>query len=95
MAKRGRPRKDDPRHLARKAEKAEHEALMARLASGNNISGYPPGVHKTDTGQYQARISLEGKRINLGSFPTPEQRRRDVQCGEDGRVYLQGQPEKE
>ena len=46
---------------------------MARLASGNNLSGCPPGVHRTDTGNYQARISLEGKRINLGSFPTAEE----------------------
>ena len=45
MAKRGRPRKDDPRHLARVAQRAEQEALMARLASGNNFqSGFPPGV---------------------------------------------------
>ena len=47
--------------------------MMARLASGNNFkSGCPPGVNRTDTGQYQARISLEGKRINLGSFATAE-----------------------
>ena len=72
MGKRGRPRKDDPRHLARKAEQAEHEALMARLASGLNASGCPPGVNRTDTGMFQARISLDGKRINLGSFATAE-----------------------
>ena len=72
MAKRGRPRKDDPRHLARKAEEAEQAARMARLASGVSKKGLPPGVNLTDTGLYQARISLEGKRINLGSFATPE-----------------------
>ena len=33
----------------------------------------PTGVLKTDTGKYQARIKLDGKRFNLGSFETPEE----------------------
>ena len=73
MGKRGRPRKDDPRHIARKEAERESEALLARLASGLNASGLPQGVNKTDTGMFQARISLQGKRINLGSFETAEQ----------------------
>ena len=73
MAKRGRPRKDDPRHTARKEAERLEEERLARLASGFNASGLPPGVNKTDTGMYQARVSLQGKRINLGSFETAEQ----------------------
>ena len=73
MAKRGRPSKADPRYLARKEAEREREAQLARLASGLNASGNPPGVNRTDTGMYQARITLEGKRINLGSFPSAEE----------------------
>ena len=73
MAKRGRPRKDDPRHTARKEAERLEEERLARLASGFNASGLPPGVNKTDTGMFQARITLEGKRINLGSFATAEE----------------------
>ena len=72
MAKRGRPRKDDPRHVARKEAERLKEEQLARLASGLNASGCPPGVNRTDTGMFQARISLDGKRINLGSFATAE-----------------------
>ena len=73
MGKRGRPRKDDPRHIARKEAERERQAQMARLASGLNPSGNPPGVNPTDTGKFQARITLQGKRINLGSFATAEE----------------------
>ena len=72
MAKRGRPRKDDPRHIARKEAERLKEEQLARLTSGLNASGCPPGVNRTDTGMFQARITLDGKRINLGSFATAE-----------------------
>ena len=72
MAKRGRPTKDDPRHLARKAERLAREQFLARVASGLSAKGLPDGVNKTDTGNYQARITFKGTRYNLGSFATPE-----------------------
>ena len=73
MAKRGRPGKNDPRHLARKAEQLAEQQQMERIRNGINPSGCPEGVNKTNTGMYQARIRLHGKRINLGSFKTPEE----------------------
>jgi hypothetical protein len=73
MAKRGRPGKDDPRYKARKEQELAHEQIMARLASGLSAKGLPAGVSKTDTGKFQARITLSGKRINLGSFDTAEE----------------------
>jgi hypothetical protein len=73
MAKRGRPSKDDPRHVARKAQELEKQLEMQRLLSGRNRSGLPNGVNKTDTGMFQARISLHGKRYNLGSFESAEE----------------------
>ena len=78
MGKRGRPRRDDPRHLARKAQELAEQQELERMRAGLNPSGFPPGVNQTDTGMFQARISLDGKRINLGCFPTPE---------EAGKVY--------
>ena len=68
-AKRGRPGKDDPRHIARKEEERARQQLLAELSS----KGLPAGVSKTDTGKFQARITLSGKRINLGSFDTAEE----------------------
>ena len=73
MGKRGRPRRDDPRHLARKAQELAEKQELERMRAGLNPSGCPVGVNKTDTGMFQARISLDGKRINLGSFPTSEE----------------------
>ena len=73
MAKRGRPRKDDPRHLARKAEELARQQRLERVASGLSEKGLPDGVNKTDTGNYQARITINGTRYNLGSFKTPEE----------------------
>ena len=35
--------------------------------------GLPRGVSKTLSGRYQARIVLHGKRIDLGSFLSPEE----------------------
>ena len=73
MGKRGRPSKTDPRHLARKAQELAEQQEHERRLSGLNPSGCPPGVNVTDTGMFQARISLDGKRINLGSFTTAEE----------------------
>ena len=73
MAKRGRPPKDDPRHLARKAQQLEQQLEMQRSVSGRNASGLPAGVSRTDTGMFQARIKLYDKRLNLGSFETAEE----------------------
>ena len=73
MPKRGRPSKDDPRYQARKEQELAHQQLVARLASGLSAKGLPAGVNKTDTGNFQARITLRGKRYNLGSFPTAEE----------------------
>lgn len=73
MGKPGRPRKDDPRHLARKAEELARRLEMQRCARRLNPSGLPIGVNRTDTGMYQARIKLNGKRINLGSFEKAEE----------------------
>ena len=73
MAKRGRPGKNDPRYLARKAEELAFQQRMERALSGINPSGCPEGVNKTTSGNYQARIRLDGKRITLGSFETPEE----------------------
>ena len=75
MAKRGRPGKNDPRYLARKAaelERLERQQQYERACNGNR-SGCPEGVNKTNTGKFQARIRLNGNRINLGSFETPEE----------------------
>ena len=72
MAKRGRPGKNDPRYLARKAEELARQQRLER-AHGINPSGCPEGVNKTTSGHYQARIRLNGKRISLGSFSTPEE----------------------
>jgi len=73
MAKRGRPSKDDPRYAARKAQELARELEMQRLTSGRNASGLPAGVSRTDTGRFQARIKLYGKRLNLGSYDTAEE----------------------
>ena len=72
MAKRGRPGKNDPRYLARKEAQRKHAVMLSSFDSGVNASGNPRGVNPTDTGKFQARITLEGKRINLGSFETAE-----------------------
>ena len=74
MAKRGRPGKNDPRYLARKEAERERKAQLARLEAERELNawGKMPGVNRTDTGNFQARITLEGKRINLGSFATAE-----------------------
>ena len=67
----GRPSKEA--RAQRVAEQAAREqARMIQRSTVGKKSGLPDGVNKTDTGKYQARIKLEGKRINLGSFPTPE-----------------------
>ena len=74
MAKRGRPGKNDPRYLARKAvelERLERQQQYERTLPKR--SGCPEGVNKTNTGMFQARIRLNGNRINLGSFKTPEE----------------------
>jgi hypothetical protein len=60
-------------YKARKEQELAHEQIMARLASGLSAKGLPAGVSKTDTGKFQARITLSGKRINLGSFDTAEE----------------------
>jgi hypothetical protein len=75
-AKRGRPRKDDPRHLQRQAEQLAMRIELQEVLEPGRIakksSGLPTGVSHTDTGKFQARIKLDGKRINLGSFDTAE-----------------------
>ena len=73
MAKRGRPARDDPRYEARKAQELALKLELQRLSSGLNPSGLPPGVNRTDTGKFQARIKLHGKRVNLGSYDTAEE----------------------
>ena len=74
--KRGRPRKDDPRHLQRQAEqlamRIEFQEVLEPGRIAKKSSGLPTGVSHTDTGKFQARIKLDGKRINLGSFDTAE-----------------------
>ena len=73
MAKRGRPGKNDPRYLARKEAELARQQQMERERNGINPSGCPEGVNRTNTGMFQARIRLDGKRINLGSFQEPEE----------------------
>ena len=68
----GRPSKKE--RAQRVADQAARElASRIEMSAIGKKSGLPDGVNKTDTGRYQARIKLEGKRINLGSFDTPEE----------------------
>ena len=95
MAKRGRPGKNDPRYLARKAEElAEQQRYLERALSGINPSGCPEGVNKTNTGMFQARIRLNGKRINLGSFKTPEEAAAVYQQAKQSGFTCQPSPKK-
>ena len=75
--KRGRPRKDDPRHLQRKAEEEAHQLrlrmMQAEWEDRQHRKKLPTGVSNTDTRKFQARIKLDGKRFNLGSFDTAEE----------------------
>ena len=94
MAKRGRPGKNDPRYLARKAEELAEQQRLERALSGINPSGCPEGVNKTNTGMFQARIRLNGKRINLGSFKTPEEAGAAYRRAKDAGFTCKDSPQK-
>lgn len=46
--------------------------LNMRKPQKNNSCGFL-GVHKTSCGRYRASIGINGKRISIGNFSTPEE----------------------
>lgn len=59
--------------MARRRPSAVARATARATAPVKHASGLPTGVSKTISRKYQARITLRGKRIDLGTFDSSEE----------------------
>ena len=50
----------------------QHEQKRNSRVYKSNTSGFK-GVHQRPNGTYQARINMDGKRVSLGHYDTPEE----------------------